>query len=131
MVLFLEEYASVFGAAVKDLIEDISHPLQKVNVSGDDPFRHDWDCPYYAAAMTLALIRIVRARPELPLSGTTEAIHRAMKKELGEYYLPDGTIKDRAGIRLANRLKRWNSGRLLIRMIVAEAKTQILESLSA
>lgn len=128
---FMEEYASVFGAAVKDLIEDISHPLQKVNVSGDDPYRHDWDCPYYAAAMTLALIRIVRARPELPLSGNTEAIHRAMKKELGEYYLPDGTIKDRAGIRLANRLKRWNSGRLLIRIIVAEAKTQILESLSA
>ena len=117
---FIAEYAHVFGDAVTEIIEDLSHPLQKVNIKGDDPYRHDWDCPYYATSMADALSDLVHTNPDLLLNGSTNDIHNAMKDVMVDYYLPGHEIKDRAGIQQANRLKRWTSGRELIKDLVME-----------
>jgi len=111
---FIEEYTHIFGDAIGEMIEDLSHPLQKVNVKGDDPYRHDWNCPYYAASMADALADLVKKNPELTLSGTINDIHFAMKDMMSDYYQIDHEIKDRAAIQQANQLKRWKSGRELI-----------------
>ena len=111
---FVNAYSSVFGNAAVELIEDVSHPLQKVNIKGDDPFRHDWDCPYYAAALADALSELVRINPDLLINGSTLAVHEAMRQFMPEYYYPSGEIKPRSEIQLSNRIKRWNSGQQLI-----------------
>ncbi|TFF30393.1 hypothetical protein [Mucilaginibacter psychrotolerans] len=115
---FIAEFAQVFGDAVTEIIEDLSHPLQKVNIKGDDPYRHDWDCPYYVASMANALADLVINDQQLLLNGSLSAIHDAMKMMMTDYYQQDGTIRDRQGIQQANRLKRWNSGREVIRELL-------------
>jgi hypothetical protein len=117
---FIAEYTHVFGEAITEIIEDLSHPLQKVNIKGDDPYRHDWDCPYYAASMADALADLVQNHPELTLTGSIHDIHNAMKDIMQDYYHADREIKDRASIQRANRLKRWKSGRELIKDLVIE-----------
>ena len=111
---FLSAYSNVFGYAVNEFIEDLSHPLQKVNVKGDDPFRHDWDCPYYAAALANALSELVITNPELLLYGSTSEVHQSMCQFMPEYYYSTGEIKPRSEIQISNRKKRWNSGQQLI-----------------
>lgn len=71
---FVQEYTNVFGHAVAEIVEDLSHALQKVNIKGDEPYRHDWNCPYYAASMAEALADMIINRPELALSGSTDQI---------------------------------------------------------
>jgi len=122
---FVSEYANVFGDGVIEMLEDLSHPLQKVNVKGDDPYRHDWDCPYYVASMTDALAGLVKANFELLLYGSTFEIHEAMKDLMPDYYQADHKIKDRTGIKLANRAKRWHSGREVIRALFNENGLQL------
>jgi hypothetical protein len=117
---FMAEYTHVFGDAITEMLEDLSHPLQKVNIKNDDPYRHDWDCPYYASAMTEALADLVKSDAELALNGTWHDIHDAMKDRMPDYYKPGHEIKDRQGIQLANRLKRWNSGQQVIKELVLE-----------
>lgn len=117
---FIAEYSHVFGEAIAEIIEDLSHPLQKVNVKGDDPYRHDWNCPYYAASMADALAGLVKNNPELLSSGSVNDIHNAMKDLMPDYYQPDHQIKDRQGIQLANKLKRWMSGREVIKDLAIE-----------
>ena len=117
---FIEEYTHVFGDAIAEIVEDLSHPLQKVNVKGDDPYRHDWNCPYYAASMADALAELVTNNPEFLLNGGLAEIHNAMKGIMSDYYLPDQEIKDRQAIQHTNRLKRWHSGRELIKDLVIE-----------
>ena len=121
---FITEYSNVFGDAIAEIVEDLSHPLQKVNIKGDDPFRHDWDCPYYAASMADALADLIKDDPNLLLNGSTHDIHHAMKSFMPDYYHQDAEIKDRLGIQQANRLKRWNSGGELIKDLVAEISQQ-------
>ncbi len=118
---FVSEYSNVFGEGIVEIIEDLSHPLQKVNIKGDDPFRHDWDCPFYTASMANALTDLVLLDPLLLLNGATEEVHGAMKGVMDDYYLPDFLLKDRFGIRMANRLKRWVSGKMLIEELVFES----------
>jgi hypothetical protein len=115
---FIAEYSNVFGDAIAEIVEDISHPLQKVNIKGDNPYRHDWDCPYYAASMADALADIVKSNPGFALNGSMEDIHTAMKVKMRDYYQQDSEIKDRRSIRHLNRLKRWKSGRDLIKDLV-------------
>ena len=115
---FIAEYSNVFGESVAELIEDISHPLQKVNSQGEEPYRHDWDCPYYVASMTDALAELVKNDPELLINGSAVAIHNAMKEGMPDYYYGQ-TIKDRPEIKQANLIKRWNSGREVIRDLAA------------
>ena len=115
---FIAEYSNVFGDAIAEIVEDISHPLQKVNIKGDDPYRHDWDCPYYAASMADAITGIVKSNPRLALNGSAHDIHNAMKGEMLDYYQQDYEIKDRQSIRHLNQLKRWKSGRDLIKNLV-------------
>jgi len=117
---FIAEYSHVFGDAVVEIVEDLSHPLQKVNIKGDDPYRHDWNCPYYAASMADALADLVKNNPLLMLNGSVQEIHHAMKAIMPDYYLDNKVIKDRIGIQQANRLKRWKSGRELINDLVIE-----------
>lgn len=117
---FIEEYTHVFGDAIVEIIEDLSHPLQKVNVKGDDPYRHDWNCPYYAASMADALADLVKNNPELLLNGSVHEIHNAMKDLMPDYYHGNHEIKDRPGIQQANQLKRWKSGRELIKDLEIE-----------
>ena len=117
---FIEEYTHVFGDAIVEIVEDLSHPLQKVNVKGDDPYRHDWNCPYYAASMADALADLITNNPEFLLNGSLAEIHNAMKVVMSDYYLPDQEIKDRQAIQSTNRLKRWHSGRELIKDLVIE-----------
>ena len=117
---FIEEYSQVFGDAVVEILDDLSHPLQKVNVKGDDPYRHDWNCPYYAASMADALADLVKSNPELLLNAPVYEIHQAMKALMPDYYQPDREIKDRANIQQANRLKRWKSGLEMIKELVLE-----------
>ena len=117
---FIEEYTHVFGDAIVEIVEDLSHPLQKVNVKGDDPYRHDWNCPYYAASMADALADLVTSNPEFILNAGLSEIHNAMKAIMSDYYLPDQEIKDRQEIQYINRLKRWHSGRELIKDLVIE-----------
>lgn len=119
---FVTEYSNIFGDAIAEILEDISHPLQKVNIKGDDPYRHDWDCPYYAASMADALADLVNTNHELMLNGSVTDIHNAMKNKMQDYYHPDREIKDRPGIRQANRLKRWTSGREVIKDLVIEIR---------
>lgn len=107
---FVAEYSNVFGNAIAEFIEDLSHPLQKVNVKGDDPFRHDWDCPYYVASMADALADLVKKSPGLIVNGSLCDIHNGMKNLMQDYYEPDQVIKERESIKRTNRLKRWNSG---------------------
>jgi hypothetical protein len=107
---FIAEYANVFGNAISEVIEDLSHPLQKVNVKDDHPYRHDWDCPYYVTSMTKALADIVISNQDLIMNGSLNEVHHAMKALMQDYYQPDQTIKDRQDIKEVNRLKRWNSG---------------------
>lgn len=118
---FMAEYTQVFGEAIVEIIEDLSHPLQKVNIKGDEPYRHDWNCPYYAAAMADALADLVKAQPDLILSGELSEIHHAMKTVMPDYYGNDTELKDRIGIQITNRIKRWMSGSRLIRELVTEA----------
>ena len=125
---FVTEYANVFGEAIIEMLEDLSHPLQKVNVKGDDPYHHDWDCPYYVASMTGALADLVGYLPELLLTGNVDDIHGAMKRMMPDYYQTDGTIKDRLNIKEANRLKRWHSGRLLIQNLLADHRPLLSNS---
>ncbi|OKS87507.1 hypothetical protein [Mucilaginibacter polytrichastri] len=117
---FIAEYSNVFGDGIVEIIEDLSHPLQKVNIKGDEPYRHDWDCPYYAASMADALANLVKSNPDLLLNGCVNDIHQAMKELMPDYYLPDCEVKDRADIRQTNQLKRWESGRNLIHDLLAE-----------
>jgi len=117
---FISEYSNVFGNAIAEIVEDLSHPLQKVNIKGDDPFRHDWDCPYYVSSMADALADMVKSNPELLLNGSVYDIHNAMKGIMPDYYQCDLEIKDRPGIKHTNRLKRWKSGRELIKDLVKE-----------
>ena len=117
---FIAEYSNVFGDAIAEIIEDLSHPLQKVNVKGDDPYRHDWDCPYYTASMADALADLVANDPELAVNGNIHDIHNAMKNVMPDYYLVDREIKDRPGIQKANRLKRWISGQEVIKNLLIE-----------
>lgn len=117
---FIEEYTHVFGDAIVEIVEDLSHPLQKVNVKGDNPYRHDWNCPYYAASMADALAELGTNNPEFLLNGGLAEIHHAMKAIMSDYYLPDQEIKDRQAIQYTNRLKRWHSGRELIKDLVIE-----------
>jgi hypothetical protein len=118
---FIAEYCNVFGNAITEIIEDLSHPLQKVNIKGEAPYRHDWDCPYYAASMTGALADIVKNNRELVLNGSLPEIHKAMKEAMPDYYQPDNEIKNRPGIQQANRLKRWESGREVIKALMVES----------
>jgi len=76
---FVKEYTNVFGDAIIEIMEDLSHPLQKVNIKGDEPYRHDWDCPYYVASMTHALTDLVKSDFGLILHGSTSEIHQGMK----------------------------------------------------
>lgn len=117
---FIAEYSNVFGNAIAEMVEDISHPLQKVNIKGDDPYRHDWDCPYYTAAMANALADLVKRNPDFALNGSITDVHKAMKSLMPEYYKRSLKLKDRQGIQQANRLKRWKSGCNLIKDLVAE-----------
>lgn len=117
---FIAEYVSVFGDAVSEIVEDLSHPLQKVNIKGDNPYNHDWDCPYYVTSMTNALADLVRTDPELMHYGDIHTIHQIMKTLMPDYYDEDCVIKDRAIIKHTNRLKRWKSGRRLIEDLVFE-----------
>jgi hypothetical protein len=117
---FISEYSNVFGDAIAEIVEDLSHPLQKVNVKGDDPYRHDWDCPYYAASMADALADLVKSNPKLLTEGSVSEIHSAMKDLMQDYYLPDHKIKDRTEIKQINKLKRWRSGREVIKDLVLE-----------
>lgn len=117
---FIAEYSHVFGDAIVEIVEDLSHPLQKVNVKGDDPYRHDWNCPYYAASMADALADLVKSNPDLLLQGEIHEIHSAMKNEMLDYYHPDQEIKDRSDIQEVNRLKRWKSGGEMIQELVSE-----------
>lgn len=117
---FVAEYSHVFGDAIAEIVEDLSHPLQKVNIKGDDPFRHDWDCPYYVTSMANALTDLALGEPELLINGSVSEIHTAMKAFMIDYYQPDLEIKDRKAIQLANQLKRWQSGRELIKDLVFE-----------
>jgi hypothetical protein len=117
---FVAEYSHVFGDAVAEIVEDLSHPLQKVNIKGDDPYRHDWDCPYYATSMADALADLVKNNPELVLNGNAIDIHNAMKDLMDDYYHPDYQLKDRQAIQQTNRQKRWKSGRELIKDLVVE-----------
>jgi len=117
---FIAEYSNVFGDAIAEIVEDLSHPLQKVNIKGDDPYRHDWDCPYYTASMTDALADLVKADPELLLNGSVHAIHNAMKDLMTDYYQQYREIKDRPGIQQTNRLKRWMSGSIMIKNLVRD-----------
>jgi len=117
---FIAEYANVFGDAIAEIVEDLSHPLQKVNIKGDHPYRHDWDCPYYAASMADALADLVKNNPELILNGSLYDIHNTMKDIMPDYYQPDGEIKARPEIQHTNRLKRWKSGRETIKDLVIE-----------
>ena len=121
---FLSEYANVFGDAIGEVIEDLSHPLQKVNVKGDHPYRHDWDCPYYVTSMTGALADIVLKNPDLVLNGSIREVHHAMKIFMRDYYEADQTIKDREEIKCINRLKRWNSGSEAIRDLLADVTNE-------
>ena len=117
---FIAEYSHVFGDAIAEIVEDLSHPLQKVNIKGDTPYRHDWDCPYYVASMADALADLVKTKPELVLHGSIYDVHNAMKQLMPDYYQQNGEIKDRAGIQQANRLKRWKSGREVIKDLLIE-----------
>lgn len=117
---FIAAYSNVFGEAIAEVVEDLSHPLQKVNVKGDDPFRHDWDCPYYAASMADALADLVQSRPQLLLQGSVYEIHEAMKSIMPDYYQENNEIKDRAEIRQVNLLKRWKSGSEVIKGLANE-----------
>jgi hypothetical protein len=117
---FIAEYSNVFGDAIAEIVEDLSHPLQKVNIKGDNPYRHDWDCPYYATSMADALTDLVKNNPELTLNGSVHDIHNAMKAIMQDYYQPDHEIKTRPKIQQANRLKRWKSGREVIKELVSE-----------
>jgi hypothetical protein len=117
---FIAEYSNVFGDAIAEIVEDLSHPLQKVNIKGDAPYRHDWDCPYYASSMADALADLVKNNPELLLNGSVADIHDAMKAIMQDYYQPDHEIKPRPAIQQVNRLKRWKSGRELIKDLVME-----------
>ena len=117
---FVAEFSHVFGDAIAEIVEDLSHPLQKVNVKGDDPYRHDWDCPYYVASMTHALADLVKSNPEFMLEASVYDVYDAMKAIMPDYYQPDGEIKDRQGIQQTNRLKRWNSGREVINNLLLE-----------
>jgi hypothetical protein len=117
---FIAEYSNVFGDAIAEIVEDLSHPLQKVNIKGDHPYRHDWDCPYYAASMAEALADLVQNDPELMLNGGANEVYNAMKAIMPDYYQQDLEIKDRAAIQQVNRLKRWNSGREVIHELVLE-----------
>jgi hypothetical protein len=118
---FVSEYSNVFGDGVVELIEDLSHPLQKVNIKGDDPFNHDWDCPYYAASMTSALADLVLQDPLLFLNASVLEVHEAMKRVMPDYYHPNLELKNRVEIRMVNRLKRWESGKMLIGELVVES----------
>ncbi|WP_053058197.1 hypothetical protein [Pedobacter sp. BMA] len=111
---FVNAYSNVFGDAANELIEDVSHPLQKVNIKGDDPFRHDWDCPYYAAALADAFSGLVKNNVEVLLHGSSLDVHIAMRQYMSEYYDPTGEIKPRSDIQFSNRIKRWRSGQQLI-----------------
>jgi hypothetical protein len=117
---FIAEYANVFGNAISEIIEDLSMPLQKVNIKGDDPFRHDWDCPYYVTSMTDALADLVLTNPKLILTGSLHEIHNEMKKSMQDYYTPNLIIKERQDIKHINSLKRWNSGQLLIKELTLD-----------
>ncbi|RYY37861.1 MAG: hypothetical protein EOP46_01120 [Sphingobacteriaceae bacterium] len=117
---FIAEYANVFGEAIGEVIEDLSHPLQKVNVKGDPPYRHDWDCPYYVTSMTKALADIVMTNPDLIVNGSLNEVYNAMKTLMQDYYQPDQTIKDRQDIKEINRLKRWSSGSEVIRNLLSD-----------
>lgn len=121
---FVAEFSNVFGYAVAEIIEDLSHPLQKVNVKGDDPYRHDWDCPYYAASMAEALADLIIASPDFLLSGSILAIHTAMKALMPDYYEADLELKSRAEIQRVNRQKRWLSGLTVINALVQEINAQ-------
>ncbi len=111
---FITTYSNVFGDAIAEIVEDLSHPLQKVNIKGDDPYRHDWNCPYYAASMADALADLVRDNPEMMVNGSLNDIHNAMKELMSDYYKQNREIKDRPDIQQANLLKRWRSGREVI-----------------
>ena len=117
---FIAEYSNVFGDAIAEIVEDLSHPLQKVNIKGDNPYRHDWDCPYYANSMAHALADLVKTTPNLILNGNIADIHHAMKAIMPDYYNHNSEIKDRPSIKQVNLLKRWNSGRKVIKDLVRE-----------
>jgi hypothetical protein len=118
---FVNTYSFAFGNAVAEIIEDLSHPLQKVNIRGDDPYRHDWDCPYYAASMAEALTDLVKKDLDLLVNGSVNEIYNAMKELMPDYYETDLEIKDRASIQQVNRVKRWESGRLMIKHLAIES----------
>ncbi len=122
---FIAEYSNVFGDAIIEVIEDLSHPLQKVNLKGDMPYRHDWDCPYYVTSMTEALTNLAISDPGLVLKGSLNEIHHAMKGLMPDYYGADLSIKGREEIKFVNLLKRWNSGSQVIRKLLADVKNDI------
>jgi hypothetical protein len=119
---FVAEFSNVFGNAVAEIIEDLSHPLQKVNIKGDDPFRHDWDCPYYVTSMTGALSGLVTTAPKLLINGSLQEIHNAMKTLMPDYYQADLAIKDRQSVKQINLLKRWNSGVEVIKGLISDIR---------
>jgi hypothetical protein len=121
---FVAEYSNVFGDAIAEIIEDLSHPLQKVNIKGDNPYRHDWDCPYYAASMAEALTELVKVNPLFLLNGSVMEIHTAMKALMPDYYYADLELKTRAEIQQVNRIKRWQSGMVMINELIEEIDTQ-------
>jgi hypothetical protein len=117
---FIAEYSNVFGNGIGEIIEDLSLPLQKVNIKGDDPYRHDWDCPYYVTSMTDALADLILKDSKLVLNGSIHEIHDEMKRSMQDYYMPSLIIKDRQDIRHVNSLKRWHSGQILIKELTLD-----------
>ncbi|TWR27309.1 hypothetical protein FPZ42_06615 [Mucilaginibacter achroorhodeus] len=122
---FITEYSNVFGDAIGEVIEDLSHPLQKVNVKSDMPYRHDWDCPYYVTSMTEALADLSLADPYLLASGSLKEVHDAMKILMPDYYLADQSIKERGEIKFVNLMKRWNSGVKVIRDLLTDVRDNL------
>jgi hypothetical protein len=117
---FIAEFSHVFGDAIAEIVEDLSHPLQKVNIKGDAPYRHDWNCPYYAASMANALAELVKDKSEFILNGSLHDIHNAMKYKMQDYYQLDLSLKERSEIQNTNQLKRWKSGSFLIEDLAIE-----------
>jgi len=120
---FIAAYSNVFGDAIAEIVEDLSHPLQKVNIKGEEPYRHDWDCPYYTASMADALAELVKSNSDLLLNGSLGHIHNAMKDLMPDYYNQHQEIKDRSTIQQANRLKRWLSGTTVIKNLARRLKS--------
>ena len=116
-------------APASDKLEDGGVKLQRLH--DGVPVRHqDIDCAFYTSSMCRALIQLVKADPNLILSGPIEKVVSQMTARMPEYYEQPDQPKEPTTVRMVNVVRRWNTGFQALKNMMQNRITNLVAQLA-